>query len=87
MPLQAHLTSPGFTRQMPMLDPAMLEALERNARVMRSHAVADLFHRFGDWLEQLVWRARQRDLAAYLSQATDHADLERRMRALHFAGS
>jgi hypothetical protein len=86
MSLQARLSNPGLVRQLPMLDPAALEALDRNARRMRSEAMADLFHRFADWLERITWRARQRDLAGYLSQATDHADLERRMRDLRHAG-
>lgn len=33
-------------------------------------------------LERWFWRQRQRDLEAYLAQATDGHDLERRMRAL-----
>lgn len=76
----------SLIRQLPMLDPLALEAAQRNAKAMRARAVSGYFHRFGDWLERLVWRARQRDMAAYLSGATDHADLERRMRSLHHAG-
>ena len=65
------------------LDPVALDTIEQNARAMRSQTVSLLLERFANWVEHRVWRARQRDIAAILSQATDHADLERRMKALH----
>ena len=42
------------------------------------HAIA----KAGDWLEDFASSARRREIEAYLSVATDHADLERRMRDL-----
>lgn len=58
------------------------ERVERRARELRAELIADLFSRLFRWIERSFWRARQRDLEHYLSQATDAADLERRMRAL-----
>lgn len=49
---------------------------------MRAELIADLFSRLFRWIDRSLWRARQRDVEHYLSQATDAADLERRMRAL-----
>ena len=45
-------------------------------------AIGRVFVKAGDWLEQTSSDARGRDLEAYLSRSTDHADLERRMRDL-----
>jgi hypothetical protein len=65
------------------LDFRQLEAIERQARTLRSQAVGELIQDFMNWVERAIWQARQRDYASFLSRATDHADLERRMRVLH----
>lgn len=64
------------------LDPVALDRIERDARAMRGQAVGELLERFFRWIERAAWQARQRDTAAFLSRATDHADLERRMQSL-----
>ena len=56
--------------------------IERRARALRAELIAGLFSRFFRWIERAFWRAQQRDVEHYLSQATDAADLERRMRTL-----
>jgi len=66
-----------------MLTYAELDAVERNARIMRSQVIGELIQRFARWVERLTWQARQREYASFLARATDHADLERRMRSLH----
>jgi len=66
-----------------MLDLAQLDAIERQARAMRGQAIGELIQRFTNWVERAVWQARQREYASFLARATDHADLERRMRSLH----
>lgn len=66
-----------------ILELAQLELIERQARAMRGQAIGELIERFTTWVERAVWRARQRDYASFLSRATDHADLERRMKSLH----
>ena len=58
------------------------DTIEREARQLRSRTVWNYLERFANWVEHAVWKARQRDVAAFLSRATDHADLERRMKAL-----
>lgn len=65
------------------LDPVGLDTIERNARALRSQTIGNLLERAANWLEHAVWRARQRDITEILSRATDHADLERRMKSLH----
>jgi hypothetical protein len=56
--------------------------IERRARELRAKAIGDLFSRFFRAIEHSLWRAQQRDMEDYLAQATDNADLERRMRNL-----
>jgi Protein of unknown function (DUF3563) len=56
--------------------------IEHRARALRAELIAGLFSRFFRWIERALWRAQQRDVEHYLSQATDAADLERRMRTL-----
>ncbi len=73
----------SLIRHAASLDPVALDTIERNARHLRSRTIGDLLERAANWLEHAVWRARQREIAAILSQATDHADLERRMKSLH----
>ena len=59
---------------------AELRAIEERARALRREAIAGLLSRFGDWLENKLQSGRRRDVEAYLSRSTDHADLERRLR-------
>ena len=49
-------------------------------------AIGQAFVKAGEWLEQISSDTRRRDLEAYLSLATDHADLERKMRDLERRG-
>jgi hypothetical protein len=64
---------------------AEIAEIERLARQMRADAIADFFAGVFRWLDRVLWRAQQRDVEHYLSQATDAADLERRMRTLERA--
>lgn len=59
-----------------------LHIIEREARELRARTIWMYLERFANWVEHAVWKARQRDVARFLSRATDHADLERRMKAL-----
>ena len=61
-------------------DGADLRALEERARALRRKAITDLLARFGQWLQTKLQSGRRREVEAYLAQATDHADLERRLR-------
>lgn len=72
----------GLIRPDMNLDPVSLDKIERDARAMRSQAVGNLLERFANWIEHTAWQARQREVANFLSGATDHADLERRMKSL-----
>jgi len=63
--------------------------IERRARALRAEAIADLFSRLFRAVanvfraaERSLYRAHQRDIEHYLAQATDNADLERRLREL-----
>ncbi len=67
-------------------DPVALDTIEREARALRGEHLRGLLEQGLDWLEQLVWRARQRDVAEYLSGAKDHADLEQRLKTLQHPG-
>jgi len=78
----ANAATPARSRAIPEPAHADVQEIERRAREMRAELVADLFSRLFRWIERSLWRARQRDVEHYLSQATDAADLERRMRAL-----
>ena len=64
-------------------DLVTLQAIERKARALRSQAIGRLIQDLMHWAERTIWQARQRDYASFLSRATDHADLERRMKTLH----
>jgi uncharacterized protein DUF3563 len=57
-----------------------LRAIEQRARALRREVISNLLARFGDWLGSKLQSGRRRDVEAYLAQATDHADLERRLR-------
>jgi hypothetical protein len=66
-----------------------LAAIEQRARALRAEAMGAVFSGlfravaslFGA-IERSLYRAQQRDLEHYLSQATDPADLERRLREI-----
>ena len=75
----------SLIRPAPHLDPVSLDTIERDARALRGQAIGQLLERFFNWMEKAAWQARQRDTASFLSRATDHADLERRMKSLHNA--
>ena len=57
-----------------------MRALDQRARALRRETLAALFARLGQWLEAALQSGRRRDVEAYLAKATDHADLERRLR-------
>jgi hypothetical protein len=80
----ANAAKPARSRvdAIPELSHADVLEIERRARELRAELIADLFARVGRWIERALWRAAQRDVEYYLSQATDAADLERRMRTL-----
>jgi uncharacterized protein DUF3563 len=59
-----------------------LRAIEHRARALRREVIAGLLRRLGNWIEAKFQDVRRRDVEAYLAQATDHADLERRLRDL-----
>ena len=69
------------------LSRADLWEIERRAREMRAQAIADLFARLFRAIDSWLWRIQQRDVERYLSKATDHADLERRLRELERSSS
>ncbi len=62
---------------------AEIAEIERQARVMRSRAIGQMLRRAAKSVSRALWRAQQREYASFLARATDHADLERRMRSLH----
>jgi hypothetical protein len=55
-------------------------AIELQARALRREAIASMFRRLIGWIETKLQNAERRDVEAYLAQATDHADLERRLK-------
>jgi Protein of unknown function (DUF3563) len=57
-----------------------VRALDERAHALRREAISGLFARLGQWLETVLQSGRRRDVEAYLAKATDHADLERRLR-------
>ncbi len=58
------------------------QKIAAEARILRQVAVRDLVGRLWAWLEKSFARAERRRNEALLSKATDHADLERRLRRL-----
>jgi hypothetical protein len=48
----------------------------------RGEVLRGLFPKLASWLESAAQRARRNEIEQYLSQATDIADLERRIRRL-----
>lgn len=73
----------GLSTQAVMPSAAEIAEIERQARVMRSRAIGQMFRRAAKGVSRALWRAQQREYASFLARATDHADLERRMRSLH----
>jgi hypothetical protein len=63
----------------PYLD---LQAVIARARRQRNEELGRLFGRFLAWFEAAVESARRSDVERFLSRATDHADLEHRMREI-----
>jgi Protein of unknown function (DUF3563) len=63
----------------PYLD---LETVIARARRQRNEELSRLFGRLLAWLEAAIENARKSDVERFLSRATDHADLERRMREI-----
>jgi hypothetical protein len=59
-----------------------IAAYERRARRLRAIYIGGLFARLLDWLESKARAAWRRRAEHYLAQASDLADLERRMRTL-----
>jgi len=66
-----------------------IDAAERRAHALRAEMAAGIFGRlfraigaFFVGVENALYRAQQRDVERYLSQATDNVDLERRLREL-----
>jgi hypothetical protein len=70
-------------------DPTALESwkVERRARQLRSEYVWSLMSALADRIDGWFARARQREQEAYLAQAQDHSDLERRIRVLERNGT
>ncbi|MGE0875394.1 MAG: RSP_7527 family protein [Burkholderiales bacterium] len=73
--------SQGTLRVMPT--PAEIAEIERQARAMRGEAISQMFRSARDSISRALWRAQQREYASFLARATDHADLERRMKSLN----
>jgi hypothetical protein len=61
--------------------------VELRARQLRSEYVWSLMSAFADRIDGWFARARQREQEAYLAQAQDHSDLERRIRVLERNGT
>src|SRR5262249_55477958 len=63
-----------------------VRAIEQRAKALRREVLASLLARFGNWLETKLQSVRGRETYEYLSRATDHADLERRLREVERKG-
>lgn len=59
-----------------------IREIEARARQLRADTIGGLLTRLFDWFDARVRRARYRDLERYLSESTDVADLERRLRQI-----
>jgi hypothetical protein len=70
-------------------DPTALDSwkVELRARQLRSEYVWSLMSALADRIDGWFARARQREQEAYLAQAQDHSDLERRIRVLERNGT
>lgn len=78
-----------MSRRNKAFEPTALEAwkVERRARQLRTEYVWSLMSALADRIDAWFARARQREQEAYLAQAQDHVDLERRIRALERSGN
>ena len=56
--------------------------LEKEARCLRSEHMIKLIQSMINWIRDIPRRARQESAERYLADATDHADVERRIRSL-----
>jgi len=74
-------TGLGTLRAMPSA--AEIAQIEHQARVMRAQAIGQIVRGIKDSISRALWRAQQREYASFLARATDHADLERRMKSLN----
>jgi Protein of unknown function (DUF3563) len=61
--------------------------IEQRARSLRAEYVWSLMAALADRIDGWFAKARRREQEAYLSKASDHVDLERRIRALERSGS
>jgi hypothetical protein len=70
-------------------DPTALDSwkVELRARQLRSEYVWSLMSALADRIDGWFARARQREQEAYLAQAQDQSDLERRIRVLERNGT
>lgn len=59
-----------------------LAVIEHRARRLRAATIAKLVRSAFDGIGRWAQRIRRRDAEAYLAQASDHAELERRVRQL-----
>jgi len=75
-----HLRNTPATREPAKPAGVDVRAIEERARALRGATISGLLARFGHWLEARLRPGPRRDVEAYLAQATDHADLERRLR-------
>jgi len=56
--------------------------IEQRAREFPSVAASEVFRRLAGWIELKIGKVKRRDIDAYLSQSTGHADLERRLKEI-----
>jgi hypothetical protein len=71
----------GYVHPAPVVtEPVDVWEIEQRAKAMRRAVIGEALRRFGDWIGKKLRSAARRDLENYLSQSTDHADLERRLR-------
>jgi Protein of unknown function (DUF3563) len=63
-------------------DGVNLAAIEQRARALRRADLSGILRRFAAWIDHKLDTARWRELESYLSQSTDRADLERRLREI-----
>jgi hypothetical protein len=61
-------------------EPSDVRAIEQRARALRREEIAVLLRRAVEWFEAKLRDSQRQDVEDYLAKATDHADLERRMR-------
>ncbi|MGB7540953.1 MAG: DUF3563 family protein [Burkholderiales bacterium] len=71
--------SPAPARPSDAAQAVDFQAIE-HARELRSVAVGEAFHKFAAWLVRKLRDAQRSEVDAYLSQSTDLADLEQRLK-------